>query len=128
MFRATTPELPVPTAADLALHDLPRTIAAHDAHMAQVPGMSLIESGGTAGAGALALPVRVAAWNLERCLFPEPAARHVADCDVVLVSEMDHGMARSSQRTHGCREGSDIGHQAPRPKAPKQAHSFGTGR
>ncbi|HBM57627.1 MAG TPA: endonuclease [Citreicella sp.] len=109
MFRATTPELPVPTAADLALHDLPRTVAAHDAQMAQVPGMSLIETGGVAGAVPLALPVRVAAWNLERCLFPEPAARHVADCDVVLVSEMDHGMARSSQRNTTCEMAASLG-------------------
>ncbi|WP_260350168.1 hypothetical protein [Alloyangia mangrovi] len=38
------------------------------------------------------------AWNLERCLFPEASAAHAGDCDLLLLSEMDHGMARTKQR------------------------------
>lgn len=40
------------------------------------------------------------AWNLERCLFPEDSAEHLTQHapDVVLLSEMDHGMARTKQR------------------------------
>lgn len=98
MIRQTTPQLPVPTPADLALHDLPRTVAAHDAHMAGMPGMTQIEVGGSSDTAPLPLPLVVGAWNLERCLFPEASARHMADCDVLLVSEMDHGMARTGQR------------------------------
>ena len=46
------------------------------------------------------LPITVGAWNLERCLFPEPSVRNVDDCDVLLLSEMDHGMARTDQRNN----------------------------
>ncbi|EPX85704.1 endonuclease/exonuclease/phosphatase family protein [Salipiger mucosus] len=98
MIRETVPELPVPTGADLALRGLPRTVAAHDAHMAGVQGMNLVETGGTSGPVQLALPLTLGAWNLERCLFPEASAAQVADCDVLLLSEMDHGMARTAQR------------------------------
>lgn len=97
MIRDTTPALPIPGPAELALHDLPRDVASHDAHMATVPGMNLIEVGGHAGA-PLPLPITVGAWNMERCLFPDVSARHMVDCDVLLVSEMDYGMARTGQR------------------------------
>ncbi|ANT61767.1 endonuclease [Salipiger sp. CCB-MM3] len=109
MIRETTQALPVPTGADLALHDLPREIAAHDAHMATVPGMNLVEVGGSGQAAPLALPLTVAAWNLERCLFPEASAAHVRDCDLVLVSEMDHGMARTKQRNTTADMAADLG-------------------
>ncbi len=66
--------------------------------MATVTGMNLIEVGGVPDAAPLPLPLVVGAWNIERCLFPEASARHMADCDVLLVSEMDHGMARTGQR------------------------------
>ncbi|WP_375263804.1 endonuclease/exonuclease/phosphatase family protein [Palleronia sp.] len=98
MIRDTTPDLPVPRPQDLALHDLPRTVAAHDAHMATVPGMNATETGDTPAATQLSLPITVGAWNLERCLFPEASARNVDDCDILLLSEMDHGMARTGQR------------------------------
>nr|WP_255744439.1 endonuclease/exonuclease/phosphatase family protein [Aliiroseovarius sediminis] len=43
------------------------------------------------------MPFRVGAWNLERCLFPPASAAHASDCDVLLLSEMDCGMARTGQ-------------------------------
>lgn len=98
MIRITAPELPVPTPADLAIRELPREVAVHDAHMARVPGMNQIETGGTARTAPLPLPITVGAWNLERCLFPEAAAARMADCDLLLLSEMDNGMARTKQR------------------------------
>ncbi|MDK3019317.1 endonuclease/exonuclease/phosphatase family protein [Pseudodonghicola flavimaris] len=98
MIRTTTAMLPAPTPADLALRDLPRDGAAHDAHMAQVAAMTQIETGGAATDAPLPLPLTVGAWNLERCLFPAASAAHVADCDLLLLSEMDNGMARSGQR------------------------------
>ncbi|SDF90273.1 endonuclease/exonuclease/phosphatase family protein [Alloyangia pacifica] len=98
MIRDTTAALPVPGAEELAIRDLPREVAVHDAHMAKVPGMTIVEIGGGAPDAPLALPLTVAAWNLERCLFPEASALHAKDCDLLLLSEMDHGMARTKQR------------------------------
>ncbi len=48
----------------------------------------------------LALPLTVAAWNLERCLFPEASAAKLAatGAGLILLSEMDKGMARTAQR------------------------------
>ena len=59
----------------------------------------MLQTGGTPTA-TLRWPLTVAAWNLERCLFPAESAAHVAarDADVVLLSEMDDGMARTAQR------------------------------
>ena len=98
MIRDTCPLLPVPGEEDLAIRDLPREVAVHDAHMARVPGLNLIELGGAPQSAPLPLPLTVAAWNLERCLFPEASAAQLSDCDLILVSEMDHGMARTKQR------------------------------
>ncbi|MBZ7924097.1 endonuclease [Ensifer adhaerens] len=78
-----------------------RTIAAHDAAMGARPEMNSIEVGGTSSSDTpLAFPLTVAAWNLERCLFPAESAAHLAatNAPVVLLSEMDSGMARTSQR------------------------------
>jgi endonuclease/exonuclease/phosphatase family metal-dependent hydrolase len=78
-----------------------RTIAAHDAAMGARPEMNSIEVGGTPSSDTpLAFPFTVAAWNLERCLFPAESAAHLAatNAPVVLLSEMDNGMARTGQR------------------------------
>ncbi|MCA0944962.1 endonuclease [Salipiger pacificus] len=98
MIRETTAALPVPNSEDMAIRALPREVTVHDAHMAKVPGMGLIEVGGEAPDAPLSLPLTVGAWNLERCLFPEASAAHAGDCDLLLLSEMDHGMARTKQR------------------------------
>jgi endonuclease/exonuclease/phosphatase family metal-dependent hydrolase len=61
----------------------------------------MVEVAGEASAIApLAFPFTVAAWNMERCLFPQASASHVAatSAAVVLLSEMDDGMARTAQR------------------------------
>lgn len=97
----TTNRLPPVTADQRAnLLATPRTAAAHRALMAEVPAMSLIQTGGTAPARELPAEISVVAWNLERGLFPKASARHLAPYapDLVLLSEMDHGMARTSQR------------------------------
>ncbi len=63
--------------------------------------MNSIEVGGAPSSTMpLALPFTVAAWNLERCLFPPESAAHLAatQAPVVLLSEMDNGMARTGQR------------------------------
>ncbi|AUX74935.1 endonuclease/exonuclease/phosphatase family protein [Sinorhizobium fredii] len=78
-----------------------RSIPTHDAIMAGIEAMNTIEVGGAATTPApLAFPFTVAAWNLERCLFPEESAEHLraTGARLVLLSEMDNGMARTGQR------------------------------
>ncbi|APX24434.1 MAG: endonuclease [Rhodobacteraceae bacterium] len=94
-------ELPPVTGAERArLLAAPRIAEAHREMMADVPAMSMVQTGGTATARDLPATLSVVAWNLERCLFPEDSAAHLAHLapDVLLLSEMDHGMARTGQR------------------------------
>lgn len=78
----------------------PRTAAGHRALLAELPAMQAVQVGGTATARALPAQISVVTWNLERCLFPEESALRLSGFapDVLLLSEMDHGMARSGQR------------------------------
>ncbi|QFU09545.1 Endonuclease/Exonuclease/phosphatase family protein [Rhodobacteraceae bacterium THAF1] len=82
------------------LLDAPRTAEAHRAMMLDVPAMRMVQTGGAPSISVLPGSVTAVAWNLERCLFPEESAAHLAihSPDVVLLSEMDHGMARTGQR------------------------------
>ena len=82
------------------IHVAPRTSAAHRGLLASLPGMNAVQCGGTARAARLPERFPVLAWNLERCLFPEDSAARLAQIapQVVLLSEMDHGMARTKQR------------------------------
>jgi endonuclease/exonuclease/phosphatase family metal-dependent hydrolase len=90
----------VPPAARQALLALPAAAAAHDQAQAGIPAFRQVELGGTVTAPAPAGPLRVAAWNLERCLYPEASAallrRHGAA--LALLSEMDLGLHRTGQR------------------------------
>jgi len=62
----------VSTQADRdAILALPKTVAAHDAHLAGQVCMKQVEVGGAAPVAPLAFPFTIAAWNLERCLFPD---------------------------------------------------------
>ena len=78
----------------------PRTADAHRAMMADVLAMNAVQIGGTAMQKALPSEITVAAWNVERCLFPPETAAHLGPLapDVVLLSEVDHGMSRTGQR------------------------------
>ena len=99
-FDAVTDRLtPVPPEQRRTMLDLPLTRRAHaDAH-ATAPAFRQVETGGTAGAPAVAGTLRVAAWNLERCLYPDVAARLLRQHNVglALLTEMDHGMLRTGQ-------------------------------
>ncbi|WP_199772832.1 endonuclease [Ensifer adhaerens] len=113
MIRETVEQLAVPS---LELREgfaeIVRTIAAHDAAMAARPEMNSIEVGGTPSADApLGFPFTVAAWNLERCLFAPESAAHLAATrpPVVLLSEMDNGMARTGQRHPTAEVAADLG-------------------
>ena len=102
MIRTATDRLVAPSAEDRAgIAALEKTIAAHDARMAELPCMNAVETGGRAErAEPLPFPFTVAAWNLERCLFPLQSAEHlgITGAEIVLLSEMDDGMARTRQR------------------------------
>ena len=102
MITQTTHRLePVP--ADV-FRDFPESGPSRDLHenlLHTLPTLSAVEVGGAPSASrSLAFPFTVAAWNLERCLFPEASAAHIAatGASVVLLSEMDDGMARTAQR------------------------------
>ncbi len=77
-----------------------RSATAHRAMMASVPAMNMVQTGGDASTSVLPATLSVVAWNVERCLFPEATAAHLAAYrpDVVLLSEVDHGMSRTKQR------------------------------
>jgi len=75
--------------------------AVHAAILASLACMNTVRIGGAeAKVGILAFPFNVAAWNLERCLFPEETAGKLqaTGAPLVLLSEMDDGMARTEQR------------------------------
>jgi endonuclease/exonuclease/phosphatase family metal-dependent hydrolase len=77
------------------------TIAGHDRLMDDIASMNMVEAAGSPSQTLpLTFPIDIAAWNLERCLFIEESAAKIADtgAKIVLLSEMDHGMARTGQR------------------------------
>ncbi|WP_348628049.1 endonuclease [Sinorhizobium sp. BJ1] len=102
MIEETVSTLAIPSQEDRdGFARMKRSIAGHDAVMARLEAMNTIEiGGGTYTSGPLAFPLTVAAWNLERCLFPAESAEHLrtTGAALVLLSEMDNGMARTGQR------------------------------
>ncbi len=101
MITTILPELPAVTDAERGrILSAPRTAEAHREILGEVPAMNAVQLGGAASARQLPAEFTVAAWNVERCLFPEATAEHLAPIapDIVLLSEVDHGMARTSQR------------------------------
>lgn len=102
MIRNTVDMLDVPPPQErLSIVGLDKTIAAHDAKLVAMACMTTVETGGKQSVDKpLAFPFTVSAWNLERCLFPaESAAKMQAEHpSVVLLSEMDNGMARTAQQ------------------------------
>jgi len=100
-FTNTTGTLPHVTPEQReAIVSAPRTTQVHRAFMADIPAMSMVETGGAATDATVPQVFTVAAWNLERCLFPEKSAALLASQspDIVLLTEMDCGMARTAQR------------------------------
>ncbi|MDF0603099.1 endonuclease/exonuclease/phosphatase family protein [Psychromarinibacter sp. C21-152] len=74
--------------------------AAHAEFMAAWPCLSTVEVAQPPGPARTAEALTVAAWNIERCKNVAASAALIrrAGADVVLATEMDHGMARSGQR------------------------------
>lgn len=79
---------------------LERTEANHATAMAGLACLQRVEAPPTALAQPLALPLTVAAWNLERCYNVEKSAEALQreGARLVLLSEVDNGMARTKQR------------------------------
>ena len=116
MIFLTTDRIPDPPRALLeGPQPDPQTLEAHHGLCADLPALSCLETSGLTGSAPLSLPLRVAAWNLERCLFPEASALALQGADVVLLSEMDVGMARTAQRHTPVEIGRKLG----------MAHAFG---
>jgi endonuclease/exonuclease/phosphatase family metal-dependent hydrolase len=84
---------------------LPSRTAAHDDVQAGIPAFRQVELGGSVTAPAPSGPLRVAAWNLERCLYPRASAALLRQhgAALALLSELDHGLHRTGQR-HTTRE------------------------
>lgn len=99
MTRTVAALPPVTDAQKARISSSPRTTAAHSALMDEMPAMHLLEVGGKPRA-PLQREFTAAAWNLERCLFPQASAGFLAARapTLVLLSEMDLGMARTAQR------------------------------
>ena len=83
-----------------AILSAPRTTQAHQSFMSDIAAMSMVETGGGSTEASLPQTFTVGAWNLERCLFAEKSAALLASQapDVVLLTELDSGMARTGQR------------------------------
>lgn len=79
--------------------ELPPTRLAHAEAHAAVPAFGQVEIGGSSVTDPGAVPLRVAAWNLERCLYPHVAAQVLRRHGVrlALLTEMDRGMLRTGQ-------------------------------
>ena len=77
------------------------------------PALRQIECGGRVAAAHRGRTVRIGAWNLERCLYPDESARILARAgvDVALLTEMDIGMLRSGQVHTIGRLAASLGHR-----------------
>ncbi|MDB5585943.1 MAG: Endonuclease [Devosia sp.] len=93
--------LAVPSQEDRAvLRALERNGANHEQAMAGLECLQRVEAPPAAPSPALAFPLRVGAWNLEQCYAVEATAEmlRAENVSLVLLSEVDNGMARTGQR------------------------------
>jgi endonuclease/exonuclease/phosphatase family metal-dependent hydrolase len=93
---------PVPSSLFVRAAEGEATDERHRSLAAEIEALSEVElrQAATDAATSLRRPLRLAAWNLERCKHVEASASVLAraGCDVALLSEMDLGMARSGNR------------------------------
>lgn len=82
------------------LDALERTEANHAEALAGLACLQRVEAPATDRGDVLAFPLTVAAWNLERCYSVEKSAEVLKReaAVLVLLSEVDNGMARTRQR------------------------------
>ena len=91
---------PVPLEQRRKFLDLPPEGQAHTQAHGTIRAFREIEVGGAEQKAPSTGPVRVAAWNLERGLYPDVAARVLRRHGVTLslLTELDFGMLRTGQR------------------------------
>ena len=82
------------------LDALERTEANHLESLAGLACLQRLEAPATERSELLSFPLTVAAWNLERCYNVEESAAVLQreGAELVLLSEVDNGMARTGQR------------------------------
>ena len=90
----------VATEIRAAMRDLPKQRAAHTGTHADVPAFAEVETGGAIAAPHSGRTLRLAAWNIERVLYPEASAALLAaqGIDLALLTELDCGCHRTGQR------------------------------
>lgn len=90
---------PVPLAERQRFLTLPPTGEAHDAALASVAAFHQVELQSPPITAPAAKTLRIAAWNLERCLYPDEAARILQRnrVDLALLTELDVGVLRTGQ-------------------------------
>ena len=102
MIRNTVSAFTVPSQEERkSFISLEKTAVVHAEKLASLVCLNTVRIGGAdAKVQALSFPFTVAAWNLERCLFPEESAAKLREtgAPLILLSEMDLGMARTEQR------------------------------
>ncbi|MTI10393.1 endonuclease/exonuclease/phosphatase family protein [Curvivirga aplysinae] len=94
------PSLPkVPENICMDILGAERTEEMHRGFMQQIEAMAVLEGDLHKSNKPLSDDFKVLSWNLERCLFPEKAAELIEkhNPSVMLLSEMDSGMARTQQ-------------------------------
>jgi len=90
---------PVPLAERQRFLTLPSAREAHDAALASVAAFHQVELQPPPVIAPASKALRIAAWNLERCLHPDEAARILLRnrVDLALLTEMDVGVLRTGQ-------------------------------
>jgi endonuclease/exonuclease/phosphatase family metal-dependent hydrolase len=100
MIRNAVSALEIPSKEQRqSLLKLEKTQAISDATIASLACMNAVRLGGVSPSAPLAFPFTVTAWNMERCLFPQASAEKLKTtaAPLILLSEMDDGMARTAQ-------------------------------
>ncbi|WP_192251424.1 endonuclease/exonuclease/phosphatase family protein [Mesorhizobium silamurunense] len=102
----------VPIADRLAMREGPRDSATHMRHAAAIPALGEIEIGGRTSRDGAGESLTVMAWNVERLRHVEAIAATIAGQapDVVLLTEVDKGMARSGNSHPLSRLADRLGH------------------
>ncbi|KUM25263.1 endonuclease [Mesorhizobium loti] len=102
----------VPMANRQAMREGPRDSATHMRHAAAIPALGEIEIGGKPSRDGADEGLTVMAWNVERLRHVEAIAATIAgqSPDVVLLTEVDKGMARSGNGHPLSRLADRLGH------------------
>lgn len=81
------------------LYNAPRNAESHKALLNDTAAMNTVQVGGQGSMDQLTANFGIGAWNVERGLFPQKTGERLAPFSpqIVLLSEVDNGMARTQQ-------------------------------